>query len=218
VSQRILRRESVPTSAATALRKAVDPRRPWRRSSFALASALPMRPSTVCWPRPAFTPRGTATTGPVPRPSTMSTGPPGPSITLSPMRTGTACVTRSPLTKVPLRLPASRTTSAPLGPTVSSACTRETTVSAASTGRISHSLPRPRRMRVPRASKRFPVAAASIVIPYTRWASAILGCSTSVSPRPSAIAATTSFGPVSPSVTASPDVRGESALRRLPLR
>jgi len=158
----------------------------------------------------------------------MSTGPPGPSISLSPMRTGTASVTRSPLTKVPLRLPASRTTSAPLGPTVSSAWTRETTVSEPSTGRISHSLPRPNRMRVPRASKRFPVAAASIVMPYTRcsggrpgaegWASAIFGCSTSVSARPSVTATTASFGPVSPSVTASPEVSAASALTRRPLR
>ena len=78
---------------------------------------------------------------------------------------GIGSVTRSSFTNVPFVLSRSRTMRPPLAPTVSSAWMRETIVSEGSTGWISHSRPRPKRIRTPRASYRRPVAAASSVTP-----------------------------------------------------
>jgi hypothetical protein len=83
----------------------------------------------------------------------------------SPSRSGIGLVIRSPFKNVPFLLPTSRTDRPPLGPTVSSAWTRDTMPSLPSTGRTSHSLPRPMRMRVPCASNRLPVAVAMSVTP-----------------------------------------------------
>lgn len=153
VTQRSLRPEVFPTSAATAFRNAVEPRLPWRRSSFACAMAWLITFNTVSRPR-AGGGRATGICGAVPSPSTMSTGPPGPSMMRSPSRTGTGSVTRSSFTKVPFFDPASPNIRDPDGATVSSACTRDTTGSPRAPGAVwtSHSADRPIRIRVPRAS------------------------------------------------------------------
>jgi len=117
-------------------------RHPGRQSALRLRDGCADHGAECLWAHGRL-PGSPGSWGAVPIPSTISTGPPFPSMIRSPRRIGTGSMTGSSFMNVPFGAAQVADTRPPLEPTVSSAWTRDTIVSEGPTGWTSHSRPRP---------------------------------------------------------------------------